>query len=220
MYVPVEIQANTYSCTYLYSGRYTRNETFLKKVSYPFLRAVAAWWSCWLVKQPWAGSHMYNDLTDCTYENCMWCGTWANKSGCFNRNDINSAVALSFSRFILRHLIDVSKEGLVSPTDAELAEWRDIYGHLSPLPRGWVKCHDNGGVASDPPHAPFSRNFTRPCESVNATVPSVVGSNYTIEVFLPQKSPFFFTTRYNPLEFCESVQSQFQNNNPPPQHIC
>ena len=171
-------------------------------MSYPLLRAVAAWWSCWLVKQPKEdGGYTYNDLTDCTYEGCMWCGTWGNKSGCFNRNDVNSAVALSFSRLILQHLVSVSDEGLVKPPPAELASWRDILQNLSPLPRGWVRCHDNGGRSSDPPHAPFSRNFTRPCESTNATAPSVVGSNYTVEVFLPQESPFFFTTRYNPLEF-------------------
>ena len=43
--------------------------TWLREVSYPLLRAVAAWWMCWLVKVPASGGYTYNDLTDCTYEN-------------------------------------------------------------------------------------------------------------------------------------------------------
>ena len=33
---------------------YTRNNTFLQHVSYPFLKLVAQWWTCWLKKVPGA----------------------------------------------------------------------------------------------------------------------------------------------------------------------
>ena len=129
----------------------------------------------------------------------MWCGTMGNRSGCFDRNDVNSAVALSFSRFILQHLVDVADEGLVHPPPSELAGWKDILEHLAPLPRGWVHCHDNGGAYHAAGHAPFSRNFTRPCQQV--TQAPDPANKSVVEVFLPQESPWFFTTRYNPLEF-------------------
>ena len=56
--------------TFVNYFKYTQNATWLREVSYPLLRAVAAWWSCWLVKVPASdGGYTYNDLTDCTYEN-------------------------------------------------------------------------------------------------------------------------------------------------------
>ena len=31
---------------------FTKNQTFLKETSYPFLKKVAAWWTCWLKRVP------------------------------------------------------------------------------------------------------------------------------------------------------------------------
>lgn len=80
--------------------RYTRNTTFLQTQSYPFLRAVAAWWVCWLKKDPApfgsSSGYVYNDRPDCTREECNGDG-----------GDVNPGISIAFIRFILGHLIEV-----------------------------------------------------------------------------------------------------------------
>ena len=60
---------------------FTRNTTFLRDVSYPFLKKVAAWWSCWLQRVPRqnaprarggaaAADYVLQDAQDCARESC------------------------------------------------------------------------------------------------------------------------------------------------------
>eukprot|EP01051_Picozoa_sp_SAG22_P000754 SAG22_NODE_23_length_31399_cov_35.631313_23_plen_212_part_00 len=55
-----------------------------------------------------------------------------------------------------------------------------------------MKCawHHSPWGFQDPPHAPFTRNFSRPCQ-----IGSADPSSHSVEVFLPQEAPWFFTTR-------------------------
>merc|ERR1719201_1816574 len=46
---------------------YTRDVDWLKRVGYPYLKEVSAFWSCYLVKND---DGMYVDLNDCCYEIC------------------------------------------------------------------------------------------------------------------------------------------------------
>ena len=110
---------------------------------------------------------------------------------CHTANNINPAITLSFVRFILNHLITVSVEGLVNPPAAELATWRDIAGNLAPLPVGYTTCTGTG-VSHPKGHAEFMQNLT--CVEASSAASGT-------RVLLPHESPWFFTTRYNPLEF-------------------
>ena len=111
--------------------KHTRNATFLREESFPFLRGVAAWWQCWLKKVPGASArtnasdYTWADAPDCTREYCSPDKT---------KSSTNPASAIAFIRFILQHLVDVADEGLVHPTPSELAAYRDILTHLAPLP--------------------------------------------------------------------------------------
>lgn len=176
--------------------RYTQNATFVREVSYPLVRGVAAWWMCWLrkVKLP-SGAYQYNDMHDCTYENCMWCGrdfepVHNPPNECHTANNINPAITISFVHFILTHLIEVAEEQIIDPPASELSRWRDVLSHLAPIPTGYTNCTGTG-VVHPKGHAAFSADLT--CTFATA-------ANGT-RVLLPQESPWFFTTRYNPLEF-------------------
>ena len=176
--------------------RYTQNVTFVKEVSYPLIRGVAAWWMCWLkkVELP-SGEYQFNDTHDCTYENCMWCGRDFEPpqnppNECHTANNVNPAISISFVYFILAHLIELADAGIVYPPAAELAQWRDVISHLAPIPTGYANC-SGSGVSHPAHHAAFSLNLT--CTFATAANGS--------RILLPQESPWFFTTRYNPLEF-------------------
>ena len=130
--------------------KYTRNQTFLQQVSFPLLRGIAAWWACWLTKVPKSagadgtgsghahGQYTWEDLTDCTRENCDPNDALADQlpgaSAAAQQTSRNPASALSFIRFILKHLTDVAAEGLIEPSAWELARWSDILGNLAPTP--------------------------------------------------------------------------------------
>ena len=72
--------------------KYTRNQTFLRQVSFPLLRAIAAWWTCWLAKVPKLATSLsrgelheentWEDLTECTRENRD-----PNAAGCVQNGD-------------------------------------------------------------------------------------------------------------------------------------
>jgi len=102
-----------------------------------------------------------------------------------------AAITISFVHFILSHLIEVAEAKIVHPPTAELAQWKDVLSHLAPIPTGYANCTAGGGVVHPAHHAAFSLNLT--CTFATASNGS--------KVLLPQESPWFFTTRYNPLEF-------------------
>lgn len=112
--------------------QFSQDAGFLNDVSYPLLRAVAAWWRCFMTKTPSPGAldgYVYNDY-ECTREGCG--GTPGHKM------DTNPAIVVAFANRILRHLVDVADRGLVSPPPpaAELAGWKELLGHLPPIPQG------------------------------------------------------------------------------------
>eukprot|EP00039_Didymoeca_costata_P002978 m.64285 g.64285 ORF g.64285 m.64285 type:complete len:898 (-) comp11637_c0_seq2:36-2729(-) len=109
--------------------KYTLNKTFAKQVSYPLLKAVASWWTCWLVKNSTGnGNYVYNDATDCTREQCARTG-----------NDLNPAIAITYIKFIFTHLIELSEERVITPPTNELNKWIDINDNLAPIPTGVEK---------------------------------------------------------------------------------
>lgn len=110
---------------------FSQNATWLREVSYPLLRAVAAWWVCTLKKTPLPGNagYVYDDV-ECTREGCY------NGPGAPHTVDTNPAIVIAFARRILGHLLDVAGRGLVSPPAAELAAWTDRLNHLAPIPTG------------------------------------------------------------------------------------
>ena len=155
--------------------KYTRNQTFLRQVSFPLLRGIAAWWTCWLTKVPKPVGSMpsselreeytWEDLTDCTRENCNPnSASYLRNSDSAAQTSRNPASALSFIRFILTHLVEVAAEGLVKPVAWELARWQDILANLAPIPTAIKR-----------------------------------GSNTTI--LLPQEKPYYFAPGDNPLQF-------------------
>lgn len=150
--------------------RYTRNATFLRETSWPFLRGVAAWFTYWFTRvedvRP-GGGHRYIVQNDCTAENCFGgappygifgcvqslphpgkatvdkiiCGQLGRPACCISSGavDVNTVGTIAFSRFILRHLIELADQGLVAPSAAELASWADILANLAPIPHGPCK---------------------------------------------------------------------------------
>ena len=154
--------------------KYTRNQTFLREVSFPLLRGIAAWWTCWLTKVPKPvgsmpsgelhGQYTWQDLTDCTRENCNPnAASYLQNSESGAPTSRNPASALSFIRFILTQLVEVAEEGLVEPVPWELARWKDILTNLAPIPTAFKR-----------------------------------GSNTT--VLLPQEDPYYFAPGDNPLQ--------------------
>ena len=125
----------------------------------------------------------------------MWCGrdfepVRKPPNECHTANNINPAITISFVHFILTHLIEVAEEGIVHPPASELSRWSDVLSHLAPIPTGYANC-TGSGILHPKGHAAFSADLT--CTFATA-------ANGT-KVLLPQDSPWFFTTRYNPLEF-------------------
>ena len=118
------------SLNFVSAFEFSQNITFLRRVSYPLLRAVAAWWVCSLTKTNLPnGGYVYNDY-ECTREGCF------NGPGAPQTTDKNPAIAIAFIRRILGHLVDVSSRGLVSPPPEELAAWKDRLANLAPIPTG------------------------------------------------------------------------------------
>jgi hypothetical protein len=104
--------------------RHTRSRRFFA-VSYPFLKEVADFWTCWLTK---TSTGQYNDTTDCTREGCYgpsWKPT---------RNDLNTVTAVTFVKFLFTHLCETAA---LSGVDAQtLALWMDIRDNIAPAPLG------------------------------------------------------------------------------------
>ena len=117
------------SLNFISAFEFSQNVTFLQTVSYPLLRAVAAFWNCSLQMNSTTGR--WDDI-ECTREGCF------NGPGSKGRVvDHNPAIAIGFIRRVLSHLVDVAARGLVPniPAD-ELAGWKDVLERLAPIPVG------------------------------------------------------------------------------------
>ena len=110
--------------------RYTLDEEFITANNnqvYEWLRLVANWWICWLDRYENINNtgHEYIDKYDCTRENCYP----AKKP-----NNTNPAISLSFIRFILNGIIDISNKIGINNNDID--KYKDILLNLSPIPIG------------------------------------------------------------------------------------
>jgi hypothetical protein len=168
------------SLNFVSEFEFSQNATWLAEESYPFLRAVLAWWQCWLVKDEspsFPGGYRYNDNNTCTREGCF------NGPHGAHDKDTNPALSIAFLLRLLTHALEVSARGLVSPPAHELAQWKDMLAHLAPIPVG---------VAPVPPPAVRSR------------VAPVIGQAPATPVLLPQEWPIYTfpdQAHDNPLEF-------------------
>ena len=150
--------------------RHTHDVEFFKNVSFPYLKLVAEWWTCWLKRSTTNGTTVYNDKPDCTREGCAT-GPSPNK---------NPAIAVSFIKFLFSHLVETAAVSGVSP--ALLSRWTDIRDHIAPPPTGLF---DSARKTKGPNIAP--------------TCTPGINSNCS-EVLLPQEWPYYFQVGDNPLQ--------------------
>jgi hypothetical protein len=115
------------SLNFISAFEFSQNISFLQTVSYPLLRAVAAYWNCSLQLNATTGH--WDDI-ECTREGCY------NGPGNGHEVDRNPAIAIGFIRRVLSHLVDVTGRGLVHPPATELAGWKDVLARLAPIPVG------------------------------------------------------------------------------------
>jgi hypothetical protein len=96
----------------------TRNETFLREVSYPFLKDVATWWLCWLTKNETLAddgstvlAYTFHDYGDCTRESCCAgfpCTQGPHCPTCKVPN-VDPSISITFIYRIFKHLISAAK---------------------------------------------------------------------------------------------------------------
>jgi hypothetical protein len=114
---------------------HTLDVEWLRTVGYIFLSEVAAFWSCYLVKDK---SGTYVDLNDCCYEECGANDYPSDGGHIFTNfeNQNNPANSLGMIRRLLRTMIAASH---VLGVDSGLrAGWQDILDHLAPFPTATV----------------------------------------------------------------------------------
>ena len=105
---------------------HTHDELFFMQTAYTFLREVAEWWSCWLVRNETTG--IFNDVQDCTREDC---------SALLNdpvSANLNPAISVAFVKRILACLIATAH--VSAAPQSMVARWREMHAHLPPLPTG------------------------------------------------------------------------------------
>jgi hypothetical protein len=113
---------------------------------YRFIREVAMFWQCYLVRTPLEGGrYVYADLNDCCYEICSANNYDAETAGGFvvSNNPTNS---LAMIRTLLEAAVDFST---VLGVDADLRpSWRDILSNLAPYPTREVTIGGNASMAT------------------------------------------------------------------------
>jgi hypothetical protein len=101
---------------------------------YRFLREVAAFWECYLIKTSLpGGEYVYNDMNDCPYEICS-ADHYDNVDGkpVFYESVNNPTNSLSMIKTLLEALLDFSQ---VLDVDEPLRpRWRDMLQNLAPFP--------------------------------------------------------------------------------------
>ena len=101
---------------------------------YRFLREVAAFWECYLIKTPLpGGGHVYNDMNDCPYEICS-ADHYDNVDGkpVFYESVNNPTNSLSMIKTLLEALLDFSE--VLGVDEALRPQWRDMLENLAPFP--------------------------------------------------------------------------------------
>ena len=201
----------------------TRNETFLRQVSYPFLKDVATWWLCWLTKNETqhdndgSTSYTYNDYGDCTRESCCQafpCTQGPQCPSCRVPN-VNPAISIAFIYRIFKHLISAAK---ILEIDAEsVSAWQDVLDHMPRFSAGSIKA------------SPFPIGVA--CPQPNSSLKSAGDIECTTgtTVLLPQAHPFYFAPADNPLQVSDllvvafvpiEVASQFRLQEVSACHLC
>ena len=124
---------------------HTLDVAWLRTVGYPFLKEVAAFWSCYLVKDEQTG--MYLDLNDCCYEICG-ANDYASDHGHIFTNyekQDNPANSLGMIRALFATMISGSEA--LGVDSALRPDWQDILDNLHPYPTATVTLPD-GQVAT------------------------------------------------------------------------
>lgn len=185
----------------------TRNETFLRQISYPFLKDVATWWLCWLTKNETlqdndgrtrlTPTYTYNDYGDCTRESCCQafpCTQGPQCPSCRVPN-VNPAISIAFIYRIFNHLISAAK---TLQTDAEsVSAWQDVLDHMPSFSAGSIKA------------SPFPIGVA--CPQPNSSLKSAGDIECTTgtTVLLPQAQPFYFAPADNPLQVSDLLVVAF-----------
>ena len=100
---------------------------------YNYIREIALFWQCYLVKVPKAnGSYVYEDLNDCPYEECAADGYVNGNEGAAEYKADNPTNALAMLRTCLEAALEFS---VILGRDGDLRPvWQDILAHLVPYP--------------------------------------------------------------------------------------
>ena len=151
--------------------KHTHDPDFFKNVSFPYLKLVADWWTCWLKPSTTPnGTKIYNDEPDCTREGCAM-GPSPNK---------NPAIAVTFIKFLFSHLVETAAMSGISP--ATLSQWTDVRDHIAPAPIGLFDSAMKGKGSNTAPTC-------SPEDDPNCST-----------VLLPQEWPYYWQVGDNPLQ--------------------
>ena len=191
----------------------TRNATFLRDISYPFLKKVAAWWNCWLQRVPAGGADDYvlRDAQDCARESCCVGFPCTQGPTCPTCRVMttNPTQSITFIIRIVTHLIEAAA---VLRVDADLSKtWSELLAHMpkfsaggatAPFPLGRACPNPNttacppGGQSCPASSGPHCNEGKCP-GMVECSSPTEAGGT---TVLLPQESPFYFKPGDNPLQ--------------------
>jgi hypothetical protein len=103
--------------------RYTRDQSWAKRVGYPFVSEVLEFWECWLVRNGTTGT--WDDIND----NISELGFFSEDRDAADSVDSNPIQTLAFLRFIIRGALDLSTTlNIREPERREL--WQEIAAGL------------------------------------------------------------------------------------------
>lgn len=197
---------------------FTRNTTFLREVSYPFLKKVAAWWSCWLQRVPSGDAdddvdYVLQDAQDCARESCCVDFPCTTSRACPTCRVMttNPMQSITFIVRIVTHLIEAAA---VLGVDTELSKtWSELLAHMptfnaggvtAPYPLGVACPNPNttacpaGGQSCPASSGPHCKEWQGKCPGM-VECSSATDATATT-VLLPQESPFYFKPGDNPLQ--------------------
>ena len=226
---------------------YTRNNTFLREVSYPFLKNVAEWWSCWLKKLParrlpagptsargTAGDgYVLQDGNDCARESCCVAFPCSQGPACPTCRVMttNPAQSITFITRIFKHLVEASA---ALGTDAALrAEWNATLAHMptftaagttAPYPLGSACPNPNttacppGGQSCPASSGPHCNEWKgHTCPGMVECSAEQVAAGEGTTVLLPQEKPFYFKPGDNPLQLYAAWPGEQLSLSSPPE---
>ena len=111
---------------------HTLDVAWLRSVGYVYLKEVAAFWSCYLVKD---ANGVYLDLNDCCYEVCSANNYPVEVQKMTNPNNPANTIGMLHRLFATMTIVSAELG-----VDSDLrAGWQDIKANLAPLPTATVQ---------------------------------------------------------------------------------